>query len=187
MRDRISGFLGRRTQQAVKWSEFPASSPTESWSNPAGWSIDIPVGWAHDSTNEGAGQGWVPTTGLGRLSVLTIRSREAVQITPEFARQHAERLARALGLPQPGPDQPVESLSPGHLGMSVEGWSGGRQTYALIHVFDPGVIACASWHTAAWDDADSADGIAAARSLAPTRRVDEHDVTPSTSGDFPAR
>jgi hypothetical protein len=147
--------------------------PTESWSNAAGWTVWIPVGWERDP--DSLDEAFVPPSGLGRLSIHTQRARQAVEISEAFARQQATRLlpdAGLLGRWRSPPDD-VEELGVNHLAVVRTGRNRGRQHYSVVHVFPPGLIVYARWHTSERDDPDWDDGVAAARSIAP--------------GDIPAR
>jgi hypothetical protein len=140
-------------------------SPTEGWTMPGGWSIQMPVDWTQDESSQT--NAWVPPDAVGRLSVLTVQARQSVEVDEQFAREHGRKMAAALRLPQPGPSSAVERLAPGHYAVTLSGKSRGRYTIATVHVFQPGMIVCAAWHSGSKTDPNRADGVAATRSVTP--------------------
>jgi hypothetical protein len=129
--------------------------------------VHIPVGWERDPS--GAAEGFVPPGALGRLSIFTQQARDKVVISDEFALEHASRLlpkARRFALSR-APSDVVERLAADHLAVGRTGKADGRHYFAIVHVFPPGLIVYAKWHTPERNDPDWADGVAAARSIAP--------------------
>lgn len=163
---RLGSLFGSPASRVTSEPPHRPLLPTEGWTNGAGWTVEIPVGWQRDPT--GAAEGFVPPSFVGRLSVFTQATREPVEISDEFVRESGARL---LPTPDrgifdgPAPPDEVETLGPDHLIITRSGRSNDRQFYAVIHVFPPGLIVMAEWHTRYRDDPDWLDGVAAARSI----------------------
>ena len=139
--------------------------PTVRWTHPALWEMDVPPSWAQDDTSRGVA--FVPPSGLGRLSVFTVRAKEPVEIDEDFVRAQAQSFAEALGLAGPDASAPVVRRGNDHYAMELEGEGRGRATFAVVHVMGPALIACAAWHTQDRRDPDWDQGVAAARGLRP--------------------
>lgn len=117
----------------------------------------------------GDAEAFVPPGALGRLSVFIQQSRQAVENSDQFAREHAARLlpkVRHFALKRALPDA-IERLGKNHLSVARSGKANGRSFFAIVHVFPPGLVVYAIWHTGDRKDPDWDDGVAAARSIAP--------------------
>jgi hypothetical protein len=143
-------------------------SPTEEWVNPAGFMIWVPAHWEHERAE--LADGWVPPSGVGRLTRMPITpTLEPTPLDEEWVLGHAASFARSLGVAMGR----LVVAAPDHMAALLSGQPAGRHVTAVVHAWGEARVTCVAWHTPDPRDPDRPDAVQAAWSLTPLREEDD--------------